>query len=276
MGDEELQEGNDALAAAMEQASQGSLPAAETYYRRFLAGPIFVPERYQLYPLSDSPQYPNEFVNVLGIQDKERVVIPAFSHKAYIHGWCGTELQSKCMNGSNLLSLVPKGWWLVVNPGREVEKEMSPWEIDQLRAGEEGIPAVLAELKSGAGEGAVSLRPLGADEQPQLKQALREAAAQYGLQRLFLMREEGLDEDGARQDRLLLGAETAQTSAEDRDKLRSELQRLAAPHLIGAESIKIFVEDRGEKSMMLGLFQHAAPLYQAPAPPWWRRLLRTR
>ncbi len=268
--------GNHTLEDAMDRASQGEPEAAAAFYRAFLAGPLFIPERYQSYSLSDSPEYPNNFINLLGVQDNERVVIPAFSHKQYIKEWCGADLAFKQMKGSALLEAVPKGWWLVINPGRLVEKDLSPWEQEQLRAGEEGVAAVVAELKEAESSASVSVHPLQPEEHASLKAAIRSSGEAHSeIKKLYLLREEIEEEGGEKTQRLILGAEAPGTTAEARERLHEELQKTAAPHLIGGEPLQIVVEEDGASSVMLGIFKNSAALYErVEAQPWWRRFLR--
>ena len=278
MTSSEEAQGNDALAAAMDQASYGSIPAAESFYKLFLSTTVYVPARQQPHPLSDAPQYPNDFVTVLGVQDKERVVTPVFSHQGFITAWSGLDLAAKQMTGGELLKILPEGWWLVMNPGQPVEKELSPWELEQLREGPAGIPAVLEELESD--REVLSLRALREEEYAALKNALRERAARLqGVQRVYLALEESAHEGGGLESRLLIGAQLDTAINADsalRQQIRQALRDAAGPHLIGdAIPLKVFVGKSGETGM-LGIFQQIPPLYEgtpAAARPWWRRWL---
>lgn len=279
MDSEKDSQENARLESSMDMASLGSLEAAADFYRALLSGPLFIPDRHQTYPLSDQPDYPNDLVHILGVRDKDRAVVPVFSRKTYITEWCGAELECKVMTGRALLEAIPEGWWAVVNPGRAVEKELSPWELKRLHGGEECLPEVLEELKSGEGGGAITVKALNADEYLEVKRALVSAAAEIEtISRVFLLKEESLEDEGTKNERLLAGVEAPDTTPEQRDRLRDQLQQTAAPYLIGDGPLSIIVERDVSQSMLLGLFQHAAPLYEAPrqtaAASWWRKLFK--
>src|SRR5262245_14534021 len=104
-------------------ASDGDENAARSFYSLYLTHNFIVPERYQDYQLNHVPSYPNDFVNVLGVQSDSRVIVPAFTDLALLKDWCHQELRYKELTGSKLLELMPADWWICINPGDEVEKE---------------------------------------------------------------------------------------------------------------------------------------------------------
>ena len=253
------------LEAAMQEALAGSREAARAFFKLLLEAPLFVPERRQEQPLSNAPRYPNEFFNFLGVQDRQRTVMPAFTDPDFIRAWCGNALAFRETSFRSLAAILPEEWWLVVNPGRAVEKELSPWEIARLKEGAPAIEEVLDEIFAPATAETLDLRPCAADEYPALRAALRRAGAETpALSRIYLLREEGRDPDGRPLERLLVGVEAREAAPDEIERLRVMIRDAARPFLIGGEELKVLAGRDWRASPAFGLFKDAPPLYARP------------
>ncbi|NLF25138.1 MAG: SseB family protein [Deltaproteobacteria bacterium] len=259
----------------MHEASLGSAAAAKLFFEALLGFPLVVPERYQEYPLSDSPIYPNDFVYVLGVQDKERVVIPAFTRPELVSEWCGVALTIREIITKDLFGLVPQDWWLVLNPGSETEKEFSPWEIAELRNGPEGIAAVIEDSFSPELAQTLDVKPVTEGQYPTLCQALKEAAAanpKISCVRLF--KEEGKDIDGRETCQVLIGVEAPGQSTAQLDALKKEISAVAQPCQIGSDPFRVIISRDMQRSPGLSLFKNATPLYQKSRSKNWLKLFK--
>ena len=264
------------LQAAMAEALRGSNDAARTFFELFLGGQWYVPKRFQSPRLEIRATYPNEFLDILGMQDGERVLVPVFSAAEQVPEWSQLPLACRLLTGQALLDLVPEGWWICVNPGQEVEKEISPWEIQQLRAGTAGIDAILAELTEQAPIETLTISSCVEEEYPQLTSALREyAQAQAEIDAIYLAKEEGRDEMDKRITTLLLGVCIHSNSPERLEQVRQSVRALAEKSLIGAEPVRVFTSAQGG-NVMLSLFKGIEPMYAGPGSrakvPWFHRL----
>ncbi len=251
---------------ALDAASLGDRAAAQQFFELLLNSPLYVPERRQSQPLSDSPAYPDELLNILGIQDKDRVVVPAFTSPELIQEWCGNELTYRELSGSKLLALLPDEWWLAINSGQVAQKELSPWEINELKLGQEGIPSVLAELFSESFAESLRLRPLEENESQELFAGLRKFASdhQQVKKAYLLMEEEKLQDD--LKDRtearaFLLGLELS--SDENKQAISKLAEEALAPLLIGGLPLKVLTATQNQKDPMFGFFQSTPPAYES-------------
>jgi len=245
------------IGALLAAAAAGDSAAVRRFYTALIAGPLFVPERQQERPLTDSPRYPNDFVNILGVQDRERVVVPVFSDASLIEQWCGVQLRYRSMSGTQLFQLLPDGWWLTINPGAEVEKEISPWEVDLLRGGTASIGALAEELEAERASSTVQLQVPGPDEYAGLREALAVIAPTLPeLKHLFLLREVG------QRTWLLVGAEV-EAGREVAERIGATLQAEANRAQIGAEPVRVLAGGTDDRTMILGLFKRTAPFYTA-------------
>ncbi len=244
-------EAEDRLEDLLYKASLGK--TVEAFYKELLKAFLYVPHRFQEQPLSNAPQYPNPFLNILGVQDSERVVVPVFTHKIYIADWCGVEFTFENIASHDLFGRIPKEWWIVLNPGREYEKEFSPWEIDLLRAGEASLPELLAESLADSEASSVVIHPVNVDEELPLKNKITTFAKQHdSIEKIYLAREE-TDLNAAQ---LVIGLETLkQANSNDFEELCKNLKIEIATLFIGNTPPKIV------GAPIVGMLQHLEPIY---------------
>lgn len=277
------------LSESLAPALEGDHQAQRRFYTAFLAGPLFVPDRYQARPLSHQPQYPTPLVSILGVQDGERITIPVFSDPGAIALWAAAELRYKTLSGVQLLALVPDEWWLVVNPGAEIEKEISPWEVRQLRSGAAAIDGLIEELADNADN---SVRPVElVTPRTEEYAALTATLSAFGareprVKTLYLLKE--LDLESAPPDlnspgpsMLLVGAVVDAKDAAELEDLRLAIRDTAQVELIGGDSLRV-IAGPAVDSLTLGVFKKSVPFFRYTAPPkagfleslrrFWRRL----
>lgn len=257
----------DELEEQMLRASEGNEQAAEKFYRAFFGCNFFVPERYQQQQLRNPPDYPNDFVNVLGVKNADgAVLVPIFTKAENIERWAGQGLVHKEMSGTKLLELVPKGWSLCINPAGEVEKEISPWEIELLRGGESGIPAIMDELFSAELIETLMLHPVKDDEYSELKSTLIQEASKIAeVQALYLLKEEGKDLEDKIVYSVVLGIETSAESHEDVVEIKETLGAVADRVQIGGDPVRVRIGDSVKDNVMLGIFLEIKPFYESLA-----------
>lgn len=260
---------NKEIEESMSLASFGYEDAARRFFEAFLSGPLFVPERYQERPIANLPEYENDFVNVLGLQDGSRVIVPVFTDPSYIETWCGNPLSYKSVNGQKLFEMLPEEWWISVNPGSEIEKEISPWEVDLLRGGTSGIDAILAELFPREVTELLEVRPVRENEQRDLKLELAQFAASHPeIARLYMLIEIGRDIDEEDVVTLLLGVQAEIRASDEADSLREEIKGMAERALIGSgEAVRVMIGTSIEDNLMLGMFRKEKPFYERQTPP---------
>ena len=254
------------LEVYMQKAMDGSLEDARNFFVEFLRRPLFVPERYQSPAIEQSAPYPNEFINLLGLQVAEQVFVPAFSSASQIQEWCGRPLTYKTVTGKQLLELIPPTWSISINPGMEVEKDISPWEIGELRAGESGIESVLEELFGTEIIESLQVRALQADEHKAILLALSDYAKDVmQIEEILCAIEEGLDIDGIQKSTIIIGAIISSTESAELEAIRQSLEAIADKNHIGfPEPIKVYAANNKE-GVMLGAFRGIIPFYKKPS-----------
>lgn len=245
------------------KAAEGEAAALALMLRGILDGPLYVPNRRQSSELTFKPKYPNELVSIMGVDDRERVVTPVFSRPAFIVEWCGQQLAYSRHTFQSLASVLPAGWWLTINPGQDIEKEISPWEIEKLREGERAIPEVIDELSRETSiDQSIEIRsPDG--RYKELQSALSDAArANPKIISLYLAVESSQTIEQKERETLLVGIECSALNQNELEAIKIDFEKISDLHLVGDNESKIFAGKRGS-SIILGVFKGILPFYTA-------------
>ena len=249
------------LAALMELALEGDAKAAEHFYLKFLECELSVGERIQESALSNTAKYPNQFLNLLAIDDSDRTVVPVFTDPEFVKDWAGHEITLRTIKGSELISLIPDDWWIALDPGSEVNKEFSPWEIAQLKAGSESIPELVHELGLGITE-EFEVAQVDEKEYQKLKETLiADAKTEKKIKSLYLLKELSKDNEGREISVLLLGAAIDTAFPSELEQIQSRIQQLADRAQIGSDRVRVYA-GKSLATLSLGMFKETAPFYR--------------
>ncbi|RMG42198.1 MAG: SseB family protein [Candidatus Dadabacteria bacterium] len=259
---------------SMQSALEGEPVAVRCVLQGFLDGPLYVPERYQYAPMSDSPNYPNDFVTVLGVQNGERVIVPVFTASELIKEWCGNDLKYKKITGEKLITMLPEGWWVCINPGSEVEKELSPWEISKLGEGPGSIDEIVEDITDAIETVGLEIRIPDSEEYSEIKAALvSKVLSMSQITALSLLEEIGLDENGNELKRPVVGVQLRTEAFKERENLHDELEATVASFRIGQEAVK-FVYGSSKEDISLSIFNCVKPFYQNKRENHWWGVLK--
>lgn len=266
----------DRLAMLLAQASEtGQEVCIRAFFEELLTAQVAVPDRNQSHQLSYSPSYPNDLVTMLGVQDGEDIVVPIFSSAELIQAWCGLPLTFTTQPTGRLLQAIPQGWKIELNPGSEYSKELTPWEIEQLKKGPSAISELIEDLTETPHRtiSNFSLLPVEEDELQQLKGDLtNEASKLASIVALYLVREAGTNEELSKpKDRLFLGVLANCNSSNELEQLKAHLESVAKKTLIGQEEITVAI-GADISSLALSMFAKFKPFYQTKPNSWVKSL----
>ncbi len=258
----------------MERVLQRDSSALEAFYHELFKMDFLIVDRAQRAPLSDQPEYPSEFFGALAVKDKERNVVPVFTRADLIEEWAGAPLNFKSISSKALFELVPKGWWACLNPGTEVEKDFSPWELEQLRLGESSIKEIVEELARANDEVDFNLEPLKQDSYASLFRVMREFGCRYdSCLKIYAAREFSSDHDDHQTSRILVGlihSETGETTSALIRNLKETLSR----ELIGDEFVRVVAQGPGENDAVISALRLTPPVYErASRAGIWHRIV---
>ncbi|MDD2942884.1 MAG: SseB family protein [bacterium] len=140
------------LERLLTEVAQGNIALAENFYRELLMSSVFVPESAQTQDKNESKpilvgQTPENAQNWILVRAENIRYLPVFTCEEYGTDWASpSRLKfSYCSIKTLLWSLNPDTH-IYLNPGQDIGKEFTPWEISQLKLGSEAIPELIAEL----------------------------------------------------------------------------------------------------------------------------------
>jgi hypothetical protein len=134
------------------KSSQNDLLALRALYLSFIdytwLAPRSLPDSYLNNSEVNNPS--GSFFDFLTLTFENEIVVPIFSKNEYFTDWSSDSLELREVQGSHLLKVIPDTFWISINPGQEISKDISPWEIKHLLHGAEGINEIIQELKDDA------------------------------------------------------------------------------------------------------------------------------
>jgi hypothetical protein len=244
-------------------AESGDEDVFRSFFQALTSAQLIVPERNQDHPSKNQPRYPDPFLNILGVQQDERVLVPCFSSESALREWSGHSIRTRSLSINDLINLLPEGWWLVLNPGGEGEKELSPWEIDTIKGGEQNIDSLVQELMLEAPVRDLTWTEIDIQKYSGLKnvvveiaQTLPEVRALYGAV------ENGTMLNDSAHSALVLGVLVLSVPPKRREEIHDTFSRIVSQTQIGDTEVKIRVGDSIQGNLLLGIFEGMKPFYE--------------
>ena len=251
------------LESSLETAVLGDREAIASFYLALLNGPLYSIKRQQAQPVSNSPKYPSDLFPFLAVQDQAKVVLPIFSRPQKIFEWSSQEFAWQETSAKQLFQLIPADWYICVNPGSDVEKELTPWEIQELNSGPESIAGLVEEIASAEDLSDASVSLVSENEYQELKQALKECAKGHPeLLSMQLMRETQATQE-PQDSTLILNICLANGSSEKSKQIQNELSAISKKYLIGAENIKVLAFEKRKASSEIENLGQSSSFYEA-------------
>ena len=160
------------LTRALEAAADEIPGALGDFFRILMKSSIYVPLKSE--PKKEIPILGNLQTEDLGFMTvpggEEEQILPIFSEESFVSTWAERELFFTDCEFRKLIWVLGEGTLLHLNPGQEIGKEFSRWEIDQLKRGEGAIDEIVADFQGDEDEGLL-IQPAG-PEYDRLKQKL--------------------------------------------------------------------------------------------------------
>jgi hypothetical protein len=260
---EEVKESKDIL-RLMEDATSGSREALEAFYSSFLETEFIIIERTSQGSSPREPKYPTEFFPFLGVRGGDKTWLPIFTTVEAANEWSATTPNTTSIKGSEALNRIPNEWWLALNPGAETSKEFSPWEINTLKSGPEGVKAA-AEDQMPALVLEHEYTPVSTEDNQALSQKLKTLSqSNEKIDSIRVATERGLDSDNKTvSERILIGIACKQhTSTEQMEEIKESVSREIGTLLIGENSFEVLV-GIGHEALSLGRLKEIPPLHEA-------------
>lgn len=245
---------NDDLAHYLKLACEGERADVVNFLRQFQNAKIAVPERNQSPAFRDLPPYPSRPLEILAVRDDQHVTVPVFTHESLIEPWAGRILSFRHFKVGDLVSLLPEDWWLTLNPGDEIRKDFTPWELQRLLGTDEDLLEIATELESDYGVQPLDVRRLQEQEFTELRAALADFfKVQPEITALFLALERGVTVENSPIETLLVGVRIRDLAPPQAETIRTKVKDLLGPYLIGSIGLRVLL-GVGFSDLELGVF----------------------
>ncbi|MDR2337046.1 MAG: SseB family protein [Deltaproteobacteria bacterium] len=203
------------LQILLEAATSGNRKAAEKFYHYLWKSEVYIPVKL------NTAQEHNPSKNFVIVDYEQRQVLPIFFSEENFKNWSAQNFSYIKKKFKTLLWLVPDQTWLHFECGQEYGKEISPWELEQLK--NDGINAfsdILDEIL-GANNSQVEVLPLLAEDE-NLKQELRLILEAYpDIKEGFLTRIKLVEE---KTQRFVLGIKSETLTGEKLKQFTKEIE----------------------------------------------------
>jgi hypothetical protein len=142
------------LQILLEAATEGNKKAAKKFYQYLWESEVYIPVKLNAAHEHDKHK------NWVIADDEERRILPIFSSKENLQDWSADSFNHVKKKFKTFLWLAPDDTWLHFECGQEYSKEISPWELEQLKNdGVDAFDEILDEVL-GADKSQVELLPL--------------------------------------------------------------------------------------------------------------------
>lgn len=261
--------------AWLKESTAGSAEALNRFYQTLLETEIVVPDRSNTDSLKGSvgADYPRSSIPWFAIKgkisdseqssgDEERNIIPFFSAVGGIEVWCGRQLTNSLVLFKSFIQSVPDDWWLCLNPGHELEKEFSPWEIGLLKQGVEAIPEIIADWQDQLEPRSANVEPLADDKYPLVIKCLKDfGMAEKSVRAISALLETSQTEDGEFRS-ILIGCEATGVNETELIELTDRLNNVLRLTTIGEDPFRVFSSSEDHPDPFFSIFNYIPAVFE--------------
>ena len=253
------------LQILLEAAAVGNRKAAEKFYHYLWTLEVYIPVKMT----SRREHAPGE--DFVMVEHEGNQIIPIFSSEENFKQWSEGVCNFVKKEFKSFLWLVPKETWLHFDSGLEYGKEMSPWELEQLKDG--GVNAfedILNEVL-GVDESQVAIYPLEDDEK-WLRQELIYILESYpAIQEAFLIKiklergeDVGTDSKNSNQKpQIVLGIRHDSLSEEKLQQLNEDIEQFSTAKFDNKSALMLIQDLHLPSSIYRSWFADTVPFYIA-------------
>ena len=234
------------LTTLLQIAASGDPSAVKDFYTELLNSSVFIPLQ---------AAQPLRFV------DNDHTCIPAFFSDTSALLWAEGKYPVEKRAFRQLLQSIRENEWMLLNPGEELGKELSPWEISTLLQGPESIEELISELEF------LPNVEVDVDHStslcPRFREQARSILDQYPpITEAFLIRVTTREPNET--EKIMLGLKSTNLHPSKESAMLQELQDLAhnSSELLGGLTVITDLNQRTNPNVLL--FDGATPFYMAP------------
>ena len=260
------------LTGLLREAADGRSGAAEKFFEALLASEDFVPVQGDKLPLpagvSDigtGVAHLKDYGFVL-LHYQGAEVLPIFTEEEFVHEWSAEgPVGVERREFKTLLWLLGDEMWMYLNPSQEIGKELTPWEVKQLRDGVEAVPDLAAALREDS-QDELTVNS-SSDLYPEFKKKILPVLEIYPeLQEAFLVEIKESEDDA--EGRPALGIKYSGITEAKKIYLRGEIEETSGDFLPRNKQLMLVDDLANPNCGDWRLFAEATPFYisSRPAP----------
>jgi hypothetical protein len=245
------------LEVLLDLAERGDVAAMRGFYELALETDVFIPLLPGLIQGGEGEDLLTE-ERLMIVEHADKKIVPIFTKREYVSEWGADQENTAFKRIKALMRIVGDEIWLYLNPGQEVGKEFSPWELEKLReGGAHAVSDIVAELSA---EFSVELEvDHGTEQFPSLKKKLVTLLEIYPeIQEAFLI---SFKQDEGDPSTPLFGMRHLGLSEEREKTIVDEISIMAKHDKETKMPIEIVVDLDDASSPNSGVFEGAMPFY---------------
>lgn len=247
------------LVEAMERAAEGAPGSLKEFYVQFLADELFVPvamvvSAHEIPLVGKNAESAFHFTTVRQGPD---TVLPVFTQPEFVEVWAEREWPFEKIAVAALLQVIGSEMHLHLNPGQEIGREFTPWELSLLRNGIDAVDELVADAQS---ERSLELEvETHSSLFPELKKRMSSILEAYdGIEEAFLI---SVKEAGSSQPSPVLGLRHEDLPQQLLERACSEIQEQLSELLQPGQELTIVEDMKHAKNHLVRLFEDATPFY---------------
>ncbi len=217
------------------------------FYRALLLAKVFVP----------GGRKGESFMQVQHVNEQ---FVPVFTQREFVTDWAGEIIPTNEKEFQVLLfELNGPELWIHLDPGQEFGKELSPWEINCLKRGEDALEEIVADLDEATPDD-VQVEDFASGNNEIKNRLISILEVHTSVQEAFLGRMKNQEQD---QWSTLVGIKRGEMNSEKRLALLEEIKH-ALEDANPEDGSAIVVDDLGDaNSPNRSLFENMSPFYYA-------------
>lgn len=259
----------------IKESSAGSAEALTRFYETLLESEVIVPDRSNMDALTGSvgADFPRASIPWFAVKGKveegqpgadstERNIIPIFCSATGMELWCSRQLNHSVVFFKSLLQSVPNDWWLCLNPGSDLEKEFSPWEISLLKQGLDALPEIIADWQDQQENRSANVEPLSTDKYPLVIKCLKDFGnVEKRVRAISALLETSQTEDGESRS-ILIGCEVSSVSETELTELTDRLNSSLRLTTIGEDPFRVFTSSDEHPDPFFSIFNYIPAVFE--------------
>jgi hypothetical protein len=255
------------LTALLQDAADEKPGAPEAFFEALLRAEVWVAQTTpaQADGTASGPhiigQGNPEELGVITVSYEGHDCVPIFTEEAFVADWALKKVFTAKKPFKTLLWVLGEETWLYLNPNQEIGKEITAWEVKQMRKGADAIPDLVGAL----GDDGIPDMEVRSDSElyPKLKRKILPVLELCkNLDEAFMV---AVKEDGSDTEKPMIGLKyNSKATSAEKNYIKEELRHVGTEDFADGSGSLLVVDDLGNSySPNENIFSDSRPFYIA-------------